>query len=148
MAVIGLWWWHSSRAKLGRRVQEPGPGSGVVPGVSPVPPQQSPGRAAAQEPDRPPGAGECSASVGISPQPAPAELWDCTRGPKGQGPPWGLARQAPVGGCSGDPPCGCWAAEHDSPAWQGWWHRHCQHPGGKVLQLRGHTACDSLGGLG
>lgn len=57
MAVIGLWWWHSSRAKPGRRVQEPGPGSGVVPGVSPVPPQQSPGRAAAQEPDRPRGQG-------------------------------------------------------------------------------------------
>lgn len=51
------------------------------------------------------------------------------------------------GGCSGDPSCGCWVAEHNS-ACQGQWHRHCQLLGGKALQFLGHTGCGSLGGLG
>lgn len=44
-------------------MQEPGPGSGVGAGVSPVPTQQTQGRAAAQEPDRPLGAGQGTVPV-------------------------------------------------------------------------------------
>lgn len=97
MAVIGLWWWHSSRAKPGRRVQEPGPGSGVVPGVSPVPPQQSPGRAAAQEPDRPRGQGSAVPVMG-SALSQPLQSSGTAPGPQGTGTTLGPGQTSPRGG--------------------------------------------------